>query len=73
MKPEDLKDYIGLPVFSKSKMYGSLPPAGIMIGLAYNAYGGNILFIETIKYNFDKEQLKRKGNLKLTGSLGDVM
>ena len=34
-------------------MYEGIPPPGIMIGLAYNAYGGNILYIETIKYNFD--------------------
>jgi ATP-dependent Lon protease len=34
-------------------MYEGIPPAGIMIGLAYNSYGGNILYIETIKSNFD--------------------
>jgi len=39
---------------------------GIVIGLAYTAVGGDILFIEAMK-------MPGKGNLKLTGKLGDVM
>ncbi|MBL7025687.1 MAG: endopeptidase La [Candidatus Marinimicrobia bacterium] len=39
---------------------------GIVIGLAYTAVGGDILFIEAMK-------MKGKGGLKLTGKLGDVM
>ena len=39
---------------------------GIVIGLAYTAVGGDILFIEAMK-------MAGKGNLKLTGKLGDVM
>lgn len=31
-------------------MYESTPPPGIIIGLAYNSYGGSILYIETCKY-----------------------
>lgn len=34
-------------------MYEGIPPAGITIGLAYNSYGGNILYIETNKFNFE--------------------
>jgi len=39
---------------------------GIVIGLAYTAVGGDILFIEAMK-------MPGKGGLKLTGKLGDVM
>ena len=39
---------------------------GIVVGLAWTAFGGDILFIEATK-------MPGKGNLKLTGKLGDVM
>lgn len=39
---------------------------GVVIGLAYTSVGGDILFIEATKY-------AGKGNLQLTGQLGDVM
>ncbi|MCX8084129.1 MAG: endopeptidase La [Calditerrivibrio sp.] len=39
---------------------------GIVTGLAWTPYGGDVLFIESAKY-------KGKGNLILTGQLGDVM
>jgi ATP-dependent Lon protease len=39
---------------------------GVATGLAWTAVGGDILFIEATK-------MKGKGNLTLTGSLGDVM
>jgi len=41
-------------------------PAGVAIGLAWTSVGGEILFIETIKY-------EGKEGLHLTGKLGDVM
>ncbi|MCA1927413.1 MAG: endopeptidase La [Calditerrivibrio sp.] len=39
---------------------------GIVTGLAWTPYGGDVLFIECAKF-------KGKGNLLLTGQLGDVM
>ena len=39
---------------------------GIAIGLAYTPYGGEALLIETTRF-------PGRGNLKLTGKLGDVM
>ena len=39
---------------------------GIVVGLAWTAFGGDILFIEASK-------MPGKGGLKLTGKLGDVM
>ena len=40
--------------------------SGVATGMAWTAAGGDILFIEATK-------MKGKGNLKLSGSLGDVM
>jgi ATP-dependent Lon protease len=39
---------------------------GVATGLAWTAVGGDVLFIEALK-------MKGKGNLVLTGQLGDVM
>ena len=39
---------------------------GIVVGLAWTAFGGDILFIES-------SLTKGKGKLTLTGNLGDVM
>ncbi len=39
---------------------------GVVPGLAYNQYGGDVLYIES-------NRMPGKGNLILTGSLGDVM
>lgn len=60
-----LKDYLGK---EKYHFFSSLSKAqvGVVNGLAYTYYGGDILPIEV---NFFKGQ----GNLMLTGSLGDVM
>jgi len=89
--PENLKDFVGLPKFSDQRLYKDIPPAGIIMGLAYNSYGGSTIYIETMKSNFDlrteqKDQgaqivseenpvkkNARRGNIKITGSLGDVM
>lgn len=43
---DTLEDFIGSPIFSSKKIYPNLQPAGVVTGLAYNAYGGSILYIE---------------------------
>jgi ATP-dependent Lon protease len=65
VKPEDLKSYLGKPKFRNRRM-GDISEVGIATGLAWTEAGGEILTIET-------SLLKGKGNLTLTGSLGDVM
>lgn len=62
---EELKDILGSPKYDRSMFKGENPP-GVSIGLAYTSVGGDILFIETTL-------AKGKGQLKLTGNLGDVM
>jgi ATP-dependent Lon protease len=63
--PEALKDYLGKPKF-RSRKKGDVSEVGIATGLAWTEVGGEILAIET-------SLLKGKGNLTLTGQLGDVM
>lgn len=48
------------------EIYKEENPEGVAIGLAWTAVGGEILYVETLLS-------KGKGNLKLTGNLGDVM
>lgn len=65
IKPHDVKVYLGMEIFdSIRKEKGS--QVGVVTGLAYTEYGGDILAIEVTEF-------KGKGNLVLTGKLGDVM
>lgn len=61
----DLNDFLGSPRFIKDH-YENNDYAGVVTGLAWTAVGGEILFVET-------SLSKGKGNLTLTGNLGDVM
>lgn len=63
-KPTDLEKFLGPKRFETDKAQKPLMP-GVVTGLAWTAFGGDILFIESIP-------LKGKG-FKLTGQLGDVM
>ena len=58
-------DYLGAPRFHSEIAERSTKP-GVVTGLAWTAAGGDILFIESTK-------MQGKGNLTLTGQLGDVM
>jgi ATP-dependent Lon protease len=61
----DLKKIMGIPIFQADK-YISNDVAGVVTGLAWTMAGGEILFVEV--------SLSRgKGDLTLTGNLGDVM
>jgi len=56
---------LGKPRYSND-IYTKGHPTGVVVGLAWTAVGGDILFIET-------SLSKGKGNLTLTGNLGTVM
>ena len=61
----DLKKIMGIPIFQADK-YITNEVAGVVTGLAWTMTGGEILFVEV--------SLSRgKGDLTLTGNLGDVM
>ncbi len=65
IKKEHLREYLGLPTNSHDMQKGNEAP-GVVTGLAWTAMGGEILFIES-------SVSKGKGNLSMTGNLGDVM
>ena len=60
-----VQDYLGASKFHSDLAERATEP-GVVTGLAWTAAGGDILFIESSK-------MKGKGNLTLTGQLGDVM
>jgi ATP-dependent Lon protease len=61
----DVEKILGKPRFS-NELYKTANMAGVAIGLAWTYVGGEILFIET-------QLSEGKGELKLTGNLGNVM
>jgi len=62
---KNLKEFFDKSVFEIEKT-DKIPVIGVVNGLAWTAVGGDVLKIESIR-------IKGKGNLQLTGSLGDVM
>ncbi len=63
--PKEVHKYLGVPLFENSKKEKT-EQVGVVTGLAYTQYGGDILPIE-VNY------FPGKGGLVLTGKLGDVM
>ena len=65
IQPDVVRQLLGVEVFDKEEYQKNDLP-GIVIGLAWTSFGGEILFIES--------SLNRgKGKLTLSGQLGDVM
>ena len=62
---DKVREFLGTPIFEDSHKEKE-PQVGVVTGLAYTEYGGDILPIE-VNY------FKGKGALVLTGHLGDVM
>ena len=62
---ENLPDFLGVPKF-KSGELETENRVGIVTGLAWTEYGGEILKIETAT-------MPGKGRMQITGKLGDVM
>ena len=62
---EQAKKYLGVEIFEDTKKEKE-PQIGVVTGLAYTEFGGDILPIE-VNY------MSGKGGLVLTGKLGDVM
>lgn len=62
---DDIEKILGKPRYS-NELYKTVNMAGVAVGLAWTYVGGDILFIETSLSD-------GKGDLKLTGNLGNVM
>jgi ATP-dependent Lon protease len=65
LRVSDIQRILGKPRYS-NEIYKNSPLPGIAVGLAWTYVGGDILFIESILS-------EGKGDLKLTGNLGNVM
>jgi len=63
--PEKLPDFLGPPKFLEESA-GRKPEIGVATALAWTAYGGEILFVEALMMEGNK-------NFELTGQIGDVM
>jgi ATP-dependent Lon protease len=66
MTMKNLGRYLGPPRFLPEYEEGIIDQPGIVTGLAWTEVGGELLYIETTI-------MKGKGNLTLTGQLGEVM
>ena len=58
-------EYLGQPIFREDEILRADKP-GMAVGLAWTSLGGDTLIIEAVNY-------PGKGELKLTGKLGEVM
>lgn len=65
LTPKDLEKILGSARYS-NEIYKTANMPGVAVGLAWTYVGGDILFIESILS-------EGKGELKLTGNLGNVM
>lgn len=62
---EKLVHYLGQPIFREDELIKADKP-GMSVGLAWTSMGGDVLAIEA-------QHIPGRGELKLTGQLGDVM
>ena len=64
---ENLKDYVGPPIFTADRLYEETP-AGVAMGLAWTSMGGAALYVESILESAlshsSRAGLERTGNLK---------
>jgi Lon-like ATP-dependent protease len=64
---DNLKDYVGPPIFTSDRLYETTPP-GVAMGLAWTSMGGAALYVESILQSTlsasSSPGLERTGNLK---------
>ena len=64
---DNLKDYVGPPIFTSDRLYDTTPP-GVAMGLAWTSMGGAALYVESILEtalsHSSRPGLERTGNLK---------
>ena len=64
---DNLKDYVGPPIFTADRLYDTTPP-GVAMGLAWTSMGGAALYVESILQSSlsaaSQPGLERTGNLK---------
>lgn len=67
---DNLKDYVGPPVFTSDRLYDVTPP-GVAMGLAWTQMGGAALYVESILESALKHD--SRAGLTTTGNLKAVM
>jgi ATP-dependent Lon protease len=65
IKPADLKEYLGAPRYLRQPV-ARKREVGVVNGLAWTSVGGEVMPVEALCF-------PGKGNMKLTGKLGEVM
>lgn len=67
---ENLKDYVGPPIYTSDRLYEKTPP-GVAMGLAWTSLGGCSLYVESVL----EQPLQdcTHPSFERTGQLGDVM
>ncbi len=65
VRSKNLDEFLGPPPFKEDEILKE-PTVGVATGLAWTAYGGTIILVESVS-------LPGRGELVLTGQLGDVM
>jgi len=65
VKPKDLKEYLGAPRFLRQPV-ADRAEVGVVNGLAWTSVGGEVMPVEALTF-------PGKGEMKLTGKLGEVM
>ena len=64
--PEEVAEYLGKPIYRTEKLYDR-PIPGVVLGLAYTAFGGATLYVEANAIH------AKNAGFKQTGQLGSVM
>ncbi|KAK3485845.1 Lon protease-like protein, mitochondrial [Neurospora hispaniola] len=67
---DNLKDYVGPPIFTSDRLYDVTPP-GVTMGLAWTSMGGAAMYVESI---FQSALTSKSApSLEITGNLKTVM
>ncbi|KAI0098204.1 lon protease [Nemania sp. FL0031] len=67
---DNLKDYVGPPIFTSDRLYDVTPP-GVAMGLAWTQLGGSAMYIESILQSALRPS--SRAGLEITGNLKTVM
>ncbi|KAK4211698.1 mitochondrial Lon protease [Rhypophila decipiens] len=67
---DNLKDYVGPPIFTSDRLYDVTPP-GVTMGLAWTSMGGAAMYIESILQS--ALRCTSRPSLEITGNLKTVM
>ncbi|KAI0996764.1 Lon protease [Podosphaera aphanis] len=70
IEKENLKDYVGPPIYTSDRLYDTTPP-GVAMGLAWTQMGGAALYVESILESALSS--KSRPALSTTGNLKSIM